>query len=130
MLLRQGLDNGRRRRAGGPPHRGFGENVRAIYHETTKTACARHAAVADEARTPGNFVKPGEFSRFDLHEACREYAHSVVNESLRSDNPLIVSLAVLNGKVGRTRLRKLSSGKLHPLTRALLDFRLKAENIT
>jgi hypothetical protein len=107
-----------------------GRKYRAVSHETTNTGCARHAAVAEEGRTPGTLVEPGEFSRFDLHEACWEYAHSGVNELLRSDNPLIVSLAVLNGKVGKTRLRKLSSQKLHPLTRALLDFRLKAENIT
>ena len=107
-----------------------GRKYKAIYHETTKTACARHAAVADEDRTQGNLVEPGEFSRFDLHEACWTYAHSGVDESLRSDNPLIVSLAVLNGKVGKTRLRKIGSQKLHPLTRALLDFRLKAENVT
>ena len=106
-----------------------GTKYRAFYHEATKTVCAKHPAVRDEGRTPGNTVEPGEFSRFDLHEACWEYIHSSVNDALSSKNPLIVSLAVLNSKVGKTRLRRLSGRRLHPLTKALLDFRMNAEHI-
>lgn len=106
-----------------------GRKYRAIYHETTKTECARHPAVPDKERTGGNLVEPGEFSRFDLHEACWEYVHSSVSTSLGNENPLIASLAVLNEKVGRTRLRKMRTQKLHPLTRALLEIRMKAEGI-
>ncbi|MCA1566464.1 MAG: hypothetical protein LC803_12650 [Acidobacteria bacterium] len=101
----------------------------AIYHETTKVECAKHPAVKDEERVSGNRVEPGEFSRFDLHEACWEYVHTGVNDSLKSENPLVVSLAVLNAKVGKSRLRKLSTRQLHPLTSVLLDFRMKAERI-
>src|ERR1044072_4954234 len=36
-----------------------GRKYQAIYHETTKTECARHAAVPDERRTSGNVVEPG-----------------------------------------------------------------------
>lgn len=107
-----------------------GRKYRAFYHETTRTTCARHAAVPDEERTGGNVVEPGEFSRFDLHEACWEYVHSSVNSSLASENPLLASLAVLNEKVGKSRLRKMQAQKLHPLTRALLEVRMKAEGIT
>jgi hypothetical protein len=59
--------------------------------------------------------------------ACWEYLHSSVNDSLASANPLIASLAVLNARVGKQRLRRMAGAKLHPLTRALLDFRLQAE---
>ena len=100
---------------------------RCAYHEATKTDCVTHPAVPDEARKPGNLIEPGEFSRFDLHEACWEYVHSSVNSSVASANPLIVSLAVLNAKVGKGRLLKLAETSLHPLTRALLDVRLTAE---
>ena len=78
-------------------------------------------------RTPGRLVEPGEFSRFDLHEACWAYIHSSVNDSLNSNNPLIASLAVLNTKVGKGRLKKLAAQKLHPLTRRFLEIRLQAE---
>lgn len=98
-----------------------------IYHETTQTACATHLGVLDEERKLGNLVEPGEFSRFDLHEACWQYIHSSINDSLASNNPLIVSLAMLSAKVGKGRLRKLAESNLHPLTRALLEIRVKAE---
>jgi len=107
-----------------------GRKYHAFYHETTKTRCAKHPAVPDEERTEGKLVEPGEFSRFDLHKACWEYIHSSVNASLGSENPLIASLAVLNEKVGKTRLRKMQTEKPHPLTKALLDVRMKAEVIT
>jgi hypothetical protein len=99
---------------------------RCVYHEATKTDCVTHAAVPYAQRKPGNLVEPAEFSRFDLHGACWEYVHSSVSDSLNSNNPLIASLAVLNARVGKGRLRKLSEKNLHPLTRALLDVRLKA----
>lgn len=100
---------------------------RCVYHEATNKSCVTHPAVPDEARRPGKLIEPGEFSRFDLHEACWEYIHSSVTNSLNSNNPLIVSLAVLNAKAGKGRLRKLAEQKLHPLTRALLDIRLRFE---
>jgi hypothetical protein len=66
-------------------------------------------------------------SFLDFQDACWEYLHSNLNESLRSPDPFVSSLAVLNAKVGRTRLRRMSTWDLHPLTRAILDFRLAAE---
>lgn len=100
---------------------------RRVYHEATKTDCMTHPAVPDENRKPGNLIEPGEFSRFDFHEACWDYIHSSVNESLSSNNPLVVSLAVLNAKVGEGRLKRIASQKLHPLTRALLEVRLSPD---
>ena len=104
-----------------------GAKYRAVFHETTNTIYAKHPAVPDEERNPNNIVEPGEFSRFDLHIACWDYAHQSVADSLNSENPLIASLAVLNSKVGKGRLAKVAAKDLHPLTRALLNFRLKAE---
>jgi hypothetical protein len=100
---------------------------RCIYHEATNTDYAKHPAVSDETRRPGKLIEPGEFSRFDLHGACWEYVHSNINDSLKSANPLIVSLVVLNSKVGKGRLGKLAKRELQPLTRALLEFRVAAE---
>jgi hypothetical protein len=50
-----------------------------------------------------------------------------LKDSLESENPLIKSLAVLNVKVGKGRLIELAKQNLHPLTRALLGFRIEAE---
>lgn len=100
---------------------------RCAYHETTNTPFPKHSAVPDEERTPNKLVEDGEFSRFDLHIACWDYLHQSVKDSLASENPLIKSLAVLNAKVGKGRLVEIAKQNLHPLTCALLDFRIDAE---
>lgn len=101
---------------------------RSQYHEASNVdPRIAHAAIRDDERTTGALVEPGEFSRQDFYMACWEYLDSSVNDSLASANPLIVSLAVLNARVGKQRLRRMSGTKLHPLTRALLEFRVEAE---
>ena len=100
---------------------------RCAYHETTNTPFPKHSAVSDEERTLNKLVEDGEFSRFDLHIACWDYLHQSIKDSLESENPLIKSLAVFNAKVGKGRLEKIAEQNLHPLTRALLDFRIEAE---
>lgn len=100
---------------------------RCAYHETTNTIFPKHPAVPDEERTPNKLVEDGEFSRFDLHIACWDYLHQSIKDSLESKNPLIKSLAILSAKVGKGRLSEIAIQNLHPLTHALLDFRLEAE---
>jgi len=100
---------------------------RCVYHETTNIPYPKHPAVLDNERTPNKLVEDGEFSRFDLHIACWDYLHQSIKDSLESKNPLIKSLAVLSAKVGRGRLSEIAKQDLHPLTRALLDFRVEAE---
>ncbi len=99
----------------------------AYYHESTETECLKHEAVRDEDRTPGLLAEPGEFSSLDFHSACWQYIHSSLADSLKSANPLVLSIAVLNGKVGRNKLRYYLTQKLHPLTRTLIEFRLNTE---
>jgi hypothetical protein len=105
------------------------DRFRAQYHEASNVSprIASHPAIPDDERTEGVLAEPGEFSRQDFYMACWEYLHSSVNDSLASPNPLIASLAVLNARVGKQRLRRMLHAKLHPLTRALLEFRLQAE---
>lgn len=100
---------------------------RCAYHETTNTPFPKRSAVPDEARTPDKLVENGEFSRFDLHIAFWDYLHQSIKDSLASENPLIKSLAVLNAKSGKGRLVEIAKQNLHPLTRALLDFRIDEE---
>lgn len=101
----------------------------AYYHENTSTPCKRHPAVLDNQRTPGTLVEKGEFSRFDLHRACWELVHNNVRDSLKSKNPLIVAMAILHEKVGKQTLQRMSQKQLHPLSRALLEFRMQAEGM-
>ncbi len=63
----------------------------------------------------------------DFPDACWQYLQSTLNESLTNADPFVSSLAVLNAKVGQQRLRRMATWDLHPLTRAMLDFRMQAE---
>ena len=63
----------------------------------------------------------------DLPRACWQYLHSRLNDSLRSPDPFVSSLAMLNARVGRTRLKRAMTWDLHPLTRAMLNVRLVTE---
>ena len=63
----------------------------------------------------------------DLSDACWQYLQSKVSESLVSGDPFVQSLAVLSGRVGRQRLRRLEQQTLHPLVSWMLRFRLDAE---
>jgi hypothetical protein len=100
---------------------------RCVYHETTNVPFPKHPKVLDENRMQNKLTEDGEFSRFDLHHACWDYLHQSVRDSLESENPLIQSFAVLNAKVGKNKLIKIVDENLHPLTHALLNFRLEAE---
>ncbi len=75
-------------------------------------------------RSPGALVEPGEFTRFELHEACWEFIHSNPQESLKDERPLVRALAVLHAKAGRNRLKALAESENHPLVLALIDLRL------
>ena len=94
------------------PRRGAGREVILIVE-------ARPEQTVPSVAVAGAFL--------DFTEACLEDLHSNINESLHSSDPFISSLAVLNAKVGRQRLRRLLTLDLHPLTRWMLDFRMDAE---
>ncbi|MCB1035520.1 MAG: hypothetical protein KDD47_16980 [Acidobacteria bacterium] len=95
----------------------------AVYHESTATECLTHPALAPEERTEGRLVEPGEFSRLDFHEACWAALKLPVQEALESSNPLVLTLALLDGRVGQRRLARMEPERLHPLPRYAWELR-------
>ena len=70
----------------------------------------------------------GELSRQNAYLSCWEYVHDLsIDEALKSDDPLIQSLAVIDKRVGKRRLKKLKDKKLHPLARKLLILKICLE---
>lgn len=67
----------------------------------------------------------GEF--LDFPDACWRYLNSSLDESLREKDPFVSSLAVLNSKVGKQRLRRMLAWDLHPLTKWMVHWRLAEE---
>ncbi len=102
--------------------------LRRLTLSLPRRGAGREVMLIVEAR-PEQTVPPGAVAGafLDFTEACWEYLHSNLNESLNSGDPFISSLAVLNAKVGRQRLQRLSALDLHSLTRWMLDFGMDAE---
>ena len=74
------------------------------------------------------FVDYGELSRQDAYDACWQFIHDLnINEALESDDPLIQTLAVIDKRVGKNRIKKINELELHPLAKKLLGVRLKIE---
>lgn len=82
----------------------------------------------EKKRYAGQFVEYGEMSRQDVYEACWEFVHHMsFDDAMRSDDPLIQSLMVLDKRLGKRRIDHVDATKLHPLANKLLEVRKSAE---
>ncbi len=73
-------------------------------------------------------VEYGEFSRQDIYETCFEFIHSIsVDEALSRNDPLLNSLAILDKKKGKCKLKVIDPSSLHPLVQVLFNFRKQVE---
>ncbi len=90
---------------------------RAIYYSASKQA---DVAMREQ----------GIFSRWQSNRILWEYLSLSIDAALRSDNVLIRSLATLDSRLGKRRLRTLRlSDDEHPLVRQFYDLRCEAEGI-
>lgn len=72
----------------------------------------------------------GELSRQDAYQSCWEFVHELsVEDALSADDPLIQTLAVLDSRVGKRRLKALSEDGFHPLAKKMLAARLDVEGV-
>ena len=72
----------------------------------------------------------GELSRQDAYQACWEFVHELsIEEALESDDPLIQTLAVLDKRLGKRRLKSLKDEGFHPLSKRVLEVRKLNEGI-
>lgn len=81
-------------------------------------------------RTEGMSVEKGEFSRYDLTDACFEYINMNITDAISSENPIIRSFAMLDSRLGKRKLYMLKQQDRtdqHPLVLRMLDLRLECE---
>ncbi|MBX7245681.1 MAG: hypothetical protein K1X53_09280 [Candidatus Sumerlaeaceae bacterium] len=69
------------------------------------------------------------FSNQDAVNAFQDFLMNPVENNLKSENPLLRALSMLDRKVGKRRLKSLNAKEEHPLVRQLYEFRCKAEGI-
>jgi hypothetical protein len=74
------------------------------------------------------YVEYGEMHREDIYDACWSYVHDLsFEDAIKSDNPLIQSLMVLDKRLGKRRINGIDVSKLHPLANKLLEIRKTSE---
>ena len=67
----------------------------------------------------------GEVPRSNAFDDCWRFLHDLsVSDALRSDSPVIRSLAVMDKRTGRRRIEQMDRTTLHPLVRRFADLRL------
>jgi hypothetical protein len=72
----------------------------------------------------------GELSRQDAYQACWEFVHDLsIDDALSSEDPLVQSLAVIDSRVGKRKLKTIDVDKLHPLAAKLFIERCNTEHL-
>jgi NhaP-type Na+/H+ and K+/H+ antiporter len=73
----------------------------------------------------------GELSRQDVYESCWAYVHDLsIEQAVLSDNPLIQSLAMIDKRLGKRKIKEIDINLLHPLAKRLLKERIEIEKIS
>jgi hypothetical protein len=99
----------------------------------TRELAVRRGEPAPEALNKmysDQFAQYGELSRQDAYRACWAFVHDLsIEEALRDSDPLVQTLAVIDKRVGKRRLKLIDAEGLHPLARKLLIERRHAEGV-
>jgi hypothetical protein len=89
-----------------------------------------HDFVPNNPMYQNQFLAYGELSRQDAYRACWELIHSLsIEQALAEDDPLIQSLAMVDKRLGKRRLREIDPASLHPLAARLHQLRMDAEGL-
>lgn len=98
-------------------------SINRIFRDQEPTNSSGHVIIASESRTPGLLSKRGEWSRFDLHQTCKDSLSLGIDDPVRSENPLVQGLAFLDKRFGKHRAAEYSAAELHHLAKRLLEIR-------
>ena len=83
---------------------------------------------AENKKYQKQLVRYGEMSRQDVYKTCFDYLHKLsVEEALKSNNPLLQALAVIDKRLGKRRISRIDKNTLHPLAERLFTERMLHE---
>ena len=99
------------------------------FHYATPTNCAKSDDAKYNERDSKLLSEKGEFSKYDLSYCCYAYQNISIEEAINHESPIINMLAVLDKRMGKRRLLKLSQEELHPWVEYFWNLRMESENI-
>jgi hypothetical protein len=97
--------------------------INAIAQERQISAAA--AQVVADAQLEQDGVLP----QWRFYRDLERYCNSSIEASLKSESPLIKSLAILDARVGKRRLQYLNMAIEHPMVQYFFTLRCQAEGI-
>ncbi|WP_420843081.1 SF0329 family protein [Geothrix terrae] len=104
--------------------------TRAHYLKLADERAGRQTPASSTKKHEAQFVEYGEMSRQDAYQSCWRFIHELsIEQALSDSDPLVMSLAVLDQRLGKRRIQSLALEPLHSLPRHLLEIRAAAEGI-
>ena len=102
---------------------------RVGFSEDILKRIARNRSIHDMAIK--NVEEQGIFSQYDFLEAVKKFLNSPIEESLKSDNPIIKSLALIDRRIGKRTLNMLKESikNENDIVKYFYKLRCEAEGI-
>jgi hypothetical protein len=107
-------------------------NIPRKFNDSTKKWVSKEPELGNGIPTPDDkeLTNYGELSRQDAYQACWEFVHDLsIDDALSSEDPLAQSLAVIDSRVGKRKLKIIDIETLHPLAAKLFTERCLAEGL-
>jgi hypothetical protein len=102
--------------------------TRAHDNKNLEQLTASKKSIAKFEKMP---VEYGELSRQDAYRACWAFLHELsLEQALNDEDPLVQTLAIIDSRLGKRRLREVDSRALHPLALKLWKIRMEAEGLS
>ena len=107
-------------------------NIPRKYDDSAKKWISKDPELTNGIPSPDkkDLTNYGELSRQDAYQACWEFVHDLsIDDALSSEDPLVQSLAVIDTRVGKRKLKIIDVETLHPLAAKLFIERCNAEHL-
>lgn len=93
-------------------------------NKSAQTNYTSHEPIKPSERTEGEIVEKGEFSKYDFAENAFKFLSINAQDALKSENPILRALAVVDKRIGRRALNELKKTETHPMIKYLIELRM------
>ena len=92
-------------------------------NELAETHYISHEGIKATDRTEGKIIEKGEFSKYDFAENAFQFLNLNVRDAIKSNNPILKALAVVDKRIGKRTLNELNKVENHPMIKQLIELR-------
>lgn len=98
-------------------------NFDSYSNELAETNYISHEPLTLIDRHNGNLMEKGEFSKYDFAENAFRFLNLNVQDAIKSENPILKALAVVDKRIGKRTLDELRKSENHPMIEYLIELR-------